>query len=216
MLENNFADCPWPVPPSAILMHLPIKEQKQKGMTSEAVLRQIVSRDKKQRHCYQWLIRDVNVRPDKTFWDDGTDARVKPQRHYAFRTDRKPMVAENRWATFLNHWTSTDLACATNLVCAHVYSDLSCQELDLLHTLRAFHDVLLLKKDDPLHAYQMRLRSLHRMGIVLSPERTHRCQNYCHGSAVSKPVCANLENVHNVRNLRFHEFGPSTICWRRN
>ena len=166
VLENNFADCPWPVPPSAILMYLPIKEQRQKGMTSEAVLRKIVSRDKKQRHCYHWLIRDVNVRPDKTFWDDGTDARVKPQRHYAFRTDRKPMVSENRWATFLNHWTSTDLACATNLVCAHVYSDLSCQELDLLHTLRVFHDVLLLKKDDPLHAYQMRLRSLHRMGIV--------------------------------------------------
>lgn len=166
VLKNNYADCPWPVPPSAILMHLPIKEQRQKGMTSEAILRQIVSRDRKYRHCANWLIRDVHVRPDKTFWDDGTDARVAPQRHYAFRIDHKTVVSENRWVTFLNHWSKADLACATNLVCAHVYSDLSSKELDLLRTLRVFHDVLLLKKDDPLHAYQLRLKSLHRMGIV--------------------------------------------------
>jgi len=166
VLQKQYADCPWPIPPSAILMHLPIREQKQKGMTSESILRKIISCDKRQRHCYNWLFRDVHVRPDKTFWDDGTVAKVKPRRHYAFRTCNKPVVSENRWATFLNHWTSTDLACATNLVCAHVCSDLSCEEHDLLRTLRVFHDVLLLEKDDPLHSYQMRLRSLHRMGIL--------------------------------------------------
>ena len=75
-------------------------------------------------------------------------------------------MAENRWATFLNHWSSADLACATNLVCAHVCADLSADEHELLYTLRQFHDVLLLSKKDPLHAYQMRLRTLHRLGII--------------------------------------------------
>ena len=75
-------------------------------------------------------------------------------------------MAENRWATFLNHWSSAELACATNLVCAHVCADLSADEHELLYTLRKFHDVLLLSKEDPFHAYQTRLRTLHRLGII--------------------------------------------------
>ena len=45
-------------------------------------------------------------------------------------------------------------------------ADLNMKEQDLLHSLRKFHDVLLLKKKDPLHAYQMRLRTLHRLGMI--------------------------------------------------
>ena len=71
------------------------------------------------------------------YFDDGTKARKKPPRHYAFRKSVKPIVAENRWATFLNHWSSADLACATNLVCAHVSADLSADEHELLYTLKA-------------------------------------------------------------------------------
>ena len=100
------------------------------------------------------------------YFDDGTKARHKPPRHYAFRKQAKSIVAENRWASFLNHWSSNDLAVATSLVCAHVCADLHADEQDLLHSLRKFHDVLLLKRKDPLHAYQMRLRTLHRLGII--------------------------------------------------
>ena len=66
VLEENYRDCPWPVPPHAILMHLPVQEQRAKGRTSEAILRQIVGRDKRMRHCFHWDIRDVEVRPDFT------------------------------------------------------------------------------------------------------------------------------------------------------
>ena len=166
VLDTHYSDCPWPVPPSALLMHLPIKEDREKGRTSEAILRDIVSRDRKQRQCFPWDIRNVDVRPDQTFFDDGTVARNKPQRHYAFREGIKPLVAENKWATFLNFWNADNLASASNLVCTHVCADLNADEQDLLWTLRKFHDVLLLKKDDPLYAYQMRLRSLHRLGMI--------------------------------------------------
>ena len=101
------------------------------------------------------------------FYDDGvTVARKRPQRHYAFRQGSPPLVSENKWASFINFWSRADLANATNLVCAHVCADLTADEQDLLFNLRKFADVLLLQKDDPLHVYQMRLRSLHRLGIV--------------------------------------------------
>ena len=66
VLEEHYRDCPWPVPPHAILMHLPVQEQRAKGLTSEAILRQIVGKDKRMRHCFRWDIRDVEVRPDFT------------------------------------------------------------------------------------------------------------------------------------------------------
>lgn len=100
------------------------------------------------------------------FFDDHSKARHQPQRHYAFRKDHKPIMSENRWATFLNEWTAYDLGTATNLVCAHVCADLTADEHELLVTLRRFHDVLLLDEKDPLHAYQTRLRSLHQLGMI--------------------------------------------------
>lgn len=50
-------------------------------------------------------------------------------------------------------------------------ADLNAVEQDFLWTLRKFHDVLLLRQDDLLCAYQMRLRSLHstvlhRLGMI--------------------------------------------------
>ena len=166
VLEENFKDCPWPVPPSAILLHLPVQENKDAGLTSEAILRQVVGRDKRQRHCYDWSIRNVDVVPDATFFDDRTEARKKPHRHYAFQTNTTQVISENRWATFLNYWSARDLATATNLLSAQVYADLSPAERELLRVLRTFNDVLLLEADDPLHQYQIRLRSLHRMGML--------------------------------------------------
>ena len=100
------------------------------------------------------------------FYDDGSPARKRPQRHYAFREDSPPLVSENKWARFINFWSRSDLSNATNLVCGHVCADLTADEQDLLFNLRKFADVLLLKEDDPLHAFQMRLRSLHRLGMV--------------------------------------------------
>ena len=100
------------------------------------------------------------------YYDDGSKARERPQRHYAFREGSPPLVSENRWETFLNYWNSDDLASATNLVCAHVVADLTMNEQDLLCNLRQFADVLLLDKQDPLHVYQTRLRSLNRLGIL--------------------------------------------------
>ena len=166
VLEEKFRDCPWPVPPSAILLNLPVQERKEQGLTSEAILRRVIGADKRQRHCFPWTIRNVHVRPDKTVFDDGTDARIKPQRHYAFNSTRDPVVSENKWATFLNFWSASDLGTATNLLCAHVCADLTSREHELLSHLRKFHDVLLLQEDDPLCAYQTRLRSLHQMGML--------------------------------------------------
>ena len=65
MLDEQFCNCPWPVPPSAILMHLPIAEEKPK-QTSEAILRSIISRDKKWRNFGNWDIRDVPPGPEWT------------------------------------------------------------------------------------------------------------------------------------------------------
>ena len=66
VLEKNFADCTWPVPPSAILLHLPIKEQKEKGLNSEAILRSVITRDRSAKYGSTWDIRPVEVRPEWT------------------------------------------------------------------------------------------------------------------------------------------------------
>ena len=166
MLDEYFHDCPWPVPPSAILLHLPVQEDKSAGLTSEAMLRKVIGADKRQRYCHDWQIRNVDVKPDATYFDDRTLARKSPHRHYAFRTNEKQVVSENRWATFLNFWTAADLAIATNMLSAQVYADLRADEQEFLRVLRSFCDVLLLRKEDPLHQYQIRLRSLHRMGMI--------------------------------------------------
>ena len=47
-------------------MHLPVQENKEKGLTSEAVLRKIIGADKRARHCFQWEVRNVDVRPEST------------------------------------------------------------------------------------------------------------------------------------------------------
>ena len=65
MLDDVFHDCPWPVPPSAILLHIPVQENKPK-QTSEAILRDVLGRDRKWKSFGNWDIRDVAPRPDAT------------------------------------------------------------------------------------------------------------------------------------------------------
>ena len=68
MLDDEFKDCPWPVPPSAILKYLPIPEDppgKHKRRNSEAVLRDMLGRDKKFKSISQWEFRDAS-RPAQT------------------------------------------------------------------------------------------------------------------------------------------------------
>ena len=65
MLDEVFGNCPWPVPPSAILLHIPIAEKKPKK-TSESVLREVISRGRKWRQFAKWDIRDVPPRPEFT------------------------------------------------------------------------------------------------------------------------------------------------------
>ena len=61
-LEQKFATCPWPIPPSAILMTLPIQEIDGKR-TREQVLRRIIKADKKWRHSTEWEFRDISPYP---------------------------------------------------------------------------------------------------------------------------------------------------------
>ena len=176
MLDEVFAKCPWPVPPSSILLHIPIKEQKP-TRTNEAILHDVITRDRNWRNFGNWEFRNV-LRPkwtkDKnadccgwTYWDDGTKAKYRPRRHYAFRKGVAPVVSENKWIEFLNRWTPEELGTATGLVQAGVYSDLNESQRHLLQILRTnYADVLLLKSDDPLHVYQTRLRTLWGYGML--------------------------------------------------
>ena len=101
------------------------------------------------------------------YWDDTTKAHYKPKRQYAFRKGTRPLVSENKWARFLNDWSITDLEVATGLVTAGVYADLNVKQRDMLSWLRNhYHDVLLLDREDPLHSYQTRLRTLWSYGMI--------------------------------------------------
>ena len=61
-LEQKFATCPWPIPPSAILMALPIEEIAGKK-TREQVLRRIIHLDRTRRLSSKWEFRDVSPYP---------------------------------------------------------------------------------------------------------------------------------------------------------
>ena len=101
------------------------------------------------------------------FWDDTTKAQHNPKRQYAFRKGVKPLVSENKWARFLNDWSIRDLETATGMVTAGVYADLNQDQRDMLAWLRNhYHDVLLLGREDPLHSYQTRLRTLWAYGMI--------------------------------------------------
>ena len=60
-----------------------------------------------------------------------------------------------------------DLTTVTGMVRAGVYADLNTDQREMLGWLRThYHDVLLLKENDPLHAYQNRLRLLWSYGMI--------------------------------------------------
>ena len=68
---------------------------------------------------------------------------------------------------------------------AQVYADLRAEEKEFLRVIRTFNDVLLLHADDPLHQYQIRLRSLHRMGM-LNLSLPHQDARYLSSLAAQK------------------------------
>ena len=152
MLDDVFEDCPWPVPPAAIIRHLGITEERDK--TSEQVLYQLLGRDKKWRYVSKWKFCEVK-------------AKGRKRRFYAINgTGTKQEVSLNRWVTFEKSWTHGSLSQATSLLMLSSVSDLNKGQSMLLQTLRTFHDVLMLDKDDPFHAYQTRLRSLDSLGMI--------------------------------------------------
>jgi len=63
LLDDEFAACPWPVPPSAILLHLPFAEKREHNMNREAVMRDILSKHKK---VYNWQWKEINPRVPHT------------------------------------------------------------------------------------------------------------------------------------------------------
>ena len=63
LLKNKYHDCPWPVPPCAILMHLPVKEEYGQN-TSEARLRKMLGDDKRWRRVSPWTFSDVHPPPE--------------------------------------------------------------------------------------------------------------------------------------------------------
>lgn len=65
ILENNFVHCPWPIPPSSVLMYLALDEIPG-NQTREARLRSIISNDMKWRHTSQWEFRPVRPYPAAT------------------------------------------------------------------------------------------------------------------------------------------------------
>ena len=69
VLDEEFHDCPWPVPPSALLKFLPISEDPEgtpKRRNSEAVLRDMIGRDKRYKTISNWEFRDAGMRPTST------------------------------------------------------------------------------------------------------------------------------------------------------
>ena len=63
LLDQEFATCPWPVPPSAILLHLPFAENRDKNQTRESVMRDMLSKHKKE---YKWEFKEINPRVPQT------------------------------------------------------------------------------------------------------------------------------------------------------
>ena len=60
LLDTEFSECPWPVPPSSILLHLPFKEMRaDKNWTREEVLRWVDQKDNKFRN---WEFKEINPR----------------------------------------------------------------------------------------------------------------------------------------------------------
>ena len=65
VLEKNFMNCPWPIPPSSVLMYLSLEEVP--GVqTREERLRSVIAHDMKWRHASNWEFRPVRPYPVAT------------------------------------------------------------------------------------------------------------------------------------------------------
>ena len=124
VLDTEFSDCPWPLPPSAILKFLPVDEdppETHKRRNSESVLRNMIAQGRRLKACSDWEFRDAGSRPACTFFDDATEYRRKPQRAYAFKKGVKQLVPRVRWYQFLHNLTRDQLdAGARMLQCSDV------------------------------------------------------------------------------------------------
>ena len=188
-------ECPWPLPPSAILLRLPIPEDPGVA-TSERQLRKLIRYSKSPlKSSSPWQFEN-GPRPLYTcvkllamhihlcvcvyvlykcdvcvcrYYDDGTPATNKnaADRHYCVRQDHKETISVVEWARFLSLWSVADLDAAARLVRVSSVHDLDEAERELLQTLReTYSHLLFLKSDDPLSLYQKQLKRLHDLGIL--------------------------------------------------
>ena len=128
MFEENFSDCPWSVPSYFIYL---CKKTKLHVLQVRQYYTKLLALTKDS-DIIDKLGMLTSKQPDATYFDDNTVVRKQPHRHYAFHTNTKPVIYENRWSTFLNFWTAADLVTATNMLSAHVYARFFCHHLDLM------------------------------------------------------------------------------------
>ena len=169
VLDTEFADCPWPIPPSAILKYLPVDEDPpgtHKRRNSESVLRNMITQGRQLKACSGWEFRDAGSRPDWTYFDDATEYRHKPQRSYAFQKGKKEEVSRVRWYQFLHGLTRAQLDAGARMLQSSDVSDLDSAGMSFLEHLRTYHDVLLISRGCPFSKYRERLRRLHELGII--------------------------------------------------
>lgn len=167
VLDDIFNDCPWPVPPSAILLHLPFMEKTEKE--NEAKLRALISTDKSQLHCTDWKFANIRF------------PHNSPRVYYGSRPG-VTRIKEIDWAKFLSQWTHEMLDAASRLLLLSSPKDLETDTAKALAFLRENHQLLLLQRDDKMSVYQQTLARLHDLGmlnlslVLVGPQGRPLCQ----------------------------------------
>ena len=170
LLDAKFSTCPWPVPPSSIFLHLPIKEIPGEK-NAEDVLKQMIRCGRKWRRISNWK-PDKGPRPAFTYFDDGspTSERARSKDRYYMKNNSissQSSISLVEWGRFLSLWSVNDLDAASRILRVSSVHDLSDDETDLLRTLRTqYSHLLFLDPTAPLHKYQRVLRDMHNYGIL--------------------------------------------------
>ena len=158
LLDNVFANCPFPIPISAILLHLPILERPGKG-NAEKQLRTMLSRNKT---CMSaWKFQPVRFR------SSSQGAATSGIRQVYVCKAGVTQVSLVPWAKFLtDFWTSQDLDVGARLMHASSAEDLSEAGAALMQRLRNNHGVLMLEKHASISKYTARLKQLYQLGML--------------------------------------------------
>lgn len=158
LLDNVFDNCPFPIPISAILLHLPILERPEKG-NGEKQLRTMLSRNKM---CMSaWKFQPVRI-----ISSSQGAATSGIRQTYACKAGAT-QVSLLHWAKFLtNFWTSHDLDVGARLMHARSAEDLSEAGAALMERLRKNHEVLMLEKNASIVKYTDRLKQLYQLGML--------------------------------------------------